>query len=344
MHYRNWSFLLLVSWGTLLSPASIASTLSPDSIGVERRNGEVYVLHRVDRGETLFSISRRYNSSVQSIKGLNPNVDIEELSIGDTLRAPLFPELSQGEKTLHTVQEGETLYQLAKQYEITTDQIKTWNALGLEPLKIGQMIAIYQPQPAREQLETNRYLTHQVQEGETLYAIARAYQVPVSELMERNNLATESIKFGQLLAIREKAPPLIPQMKVEPTVSTVPVPTRRISRSEALRQERKHYERIRQEEEETIASYTKVSDNGFASVIEGKLNTKKYLALHRSAPVGTILRVRNEMNDVSIFVRVVGKLPDTGMNNKLSIRLTQSAYDKLGGINQRFPVEISYVK
>jgi len=373
MHYRNWlksvlksiSLLSLQKGGTpwssqgkavargrglltstafLLSLTTQAHTFSPDSVGLERRNGEVYVLHQVDQGETLFSISRRYGLSTQEVKKLNPNADVENLSIGDTLRALLFPELSRGEKTLHTVQEGETLYRLAKQYEVTTDQIKTWNALGLEPLKISQVIAIYQSQPQPKEIDTSRYLTHQVQEGETLYAIARAYQVPVAELMKRNELETESIKFGQLLTIREKTPPLIPEIKVEPTVSTVPVPTRRIGRSEALRQERKRYERIRQEEEETIASYTKVSDNGFASVIEGKLNTKKYLALHRTAPVGTVLRVRNEMNDMSIFVRVVGKLPDTGMNNKLAIRLTQSAYDKLGGINQRFPVEITYVK
>ncbi|MEM9675707.1 MAG: peptidoglycan-binding protein, partial [Bacteroidota bacterium] len=166
----------------------------------------------------------------------------------------------------------------------------------------------------------------------------------VSELMERNDLETESINLGQILTIREKNPVPVPVVKVEPTVSTVNTPVRRISRSEALRMEKERYERIQREEAETLASYKKVTSNGFASVIEGKLNTKKFLALHRSAPVGTILRVRNEMNDMSIFVRVVGKLPDTGVNNNLEIRLTQSAYDKLGGINERFPAEITYVE
>ncbi|MEM6842989.1 MAG: LysM peptidoglycan-binding domain-containing protein [Bacteroidota bacterium] len=335
---------ILIGLFLLPTIAVQATSLSPDSVGLERRNGETYVLHQIDRGETLFSLSRRYRVSIQEIKEANPEKEISSLPLGDTLRAPLFPELSRGEKTLHTVQEGETLYRLAKQYEVTTEQIKNWNTLGLESLKINQLIVIYHSQPLITAVDTTRYLTHQVQEGETLYAISRAYQVPIAELLERNNLETESIKFGQLLTIREKNPVPIPEVKVEPTASTARTPTRRMSRSEALRRERERYERIRQEEEETIASYNKVSSNGFASVIEGKLNTQKYLGLHRTAPVGTILRVRNEMNDMSIFVRVVGKLPDTGVNNNIEIRLTQSAYDKLGGINRRFPVEITYVE
>lgn len=345
MLYRKLYFLLLTGFGCLLSIASSAALPAAlDSVGVERHDGEIFVQHMIDQGETLFSVSRQYDVSIQEIKALNPERDVNKLSIGDTLRIPMFPALSRGQKVLHTVQEGETLYRLAKQYEVTTDDIKTWNALGLEPLKINQTIVIYQPLPEKELPDPERYLTHEVREGETLYAISRVYQEPLVDVMRRNELETENIKLGQILIIREKNPIPMPQVKVEPTASTVSTPPTRISRSEALRQERERYEGIRREEAETIASYEKVSSNGFASVIEGNLNTKKYLALHRSAPVGTILRVRNEMNDISIFVRVVGKLPDTGVNNKLEIRLTQSAYDKMGGINERFPVEITYIE
>jgi rare lipoprotein A (peptidoglycan hydrolase) len=82
---------------------------------------------------------------------------------------------------------------------------------------------------------------------------------------------------------------------------------------------------------------------GLASPIAGKTDTQKYLALHRTAQVGTIIQVRNEMNNLSVFVRVVGKLPNTGINDKITIRITQAAYESLGGINDRIPVEISYI-
>lgn len=344
MLYRNLLLLLGIGLSSLLPTVSFALTSASDSVGIERRNGEVFVQHMIDRGETLFSISQQYDVSIQEIKGFNPERDVNQLAIGDTLRVPLFPALSRRKKAVHTVQEGETLYRLARKYEVTTEEIKAWNALGSAPLKINQSIVIYHPLPKADRLDPDRYVLHEVKESETLYAISRSYQVPLNDLMKLNKLDTENIKLGQTLIIREKNPMPIPVVKVEPTASTVSTPVPRVSRSEALRQERERYERIRREEKETIASYNKVSSNGFASVIEGDLNTQKFLGLHRTAPVGTILRVRNEMNDMSIFVRVVGKLPDTGVNNKLEIRLTQSAYDKLGGINQRFPVEITYVE
>jgi rare lipoprotein A (peptidoglycan hydrolase) len=69
---------------------------------------------------------------------------------------------------------------------------------------------------------------------------------------------------------------------------------------------------------------------------------KKYLVLHRTAPVGTIMRIKNEENDITIFARVVGTLPETGDHSKLVIKLSQAAFDQLKAVNSRFPVEILY--
>lgn len=69
-----------------------------------------------------------------------------------------------------------------------------------------------------------------------------------------------------------------------------------------------------------------------------------YLALHRTAPMGTILKVRNEMNNREVFVRVQGKLPDTALTDKVIIRISRSAYDRLGAIDPRFRVEVTYYK
>ena len=71
---------------------------------------------------------------------------------------------------------------------------------------------------------------------------------------------------------------------------------------------------------------------------------RKYLALHRTAPMGTILKVRNEMNNREVFVRVMGKLPETAVNDKLVIKISKSAYDRLGAIDPRFRVEVTYYK
>jgi hypothetical protein len=89
--------------------------------------------------------------------------------------------------------------------------------------------------------------------------------------------------------------------------------------------------------------FPKVIEAGLAESISDSGDTEGYYALHRSAPVGTILQVRNEMNNLSVFVKVVGKLPDTGANDKLVVKITQKAYERLAAVDRRFRVEVTYL-
>jgi hypothetical protein len=97
-----------------------------------------------------------------------------------------------------------------------------------------------------------------------------------------------------------------------------------------------------------ISESTKNSDEvveaGIAELIEGTEGNRKYLALHRTAPVGTILKIRNEMNNREVFVRVMGKLPENALTDKLIIKISRSAYDRLGAIDPRFRVQLTYYK
>ncbi|WPP48503.1 LysM peptidoglycan-binding domain-containing protein [Catalinimonas niigatensis] len=348
-----------------------SSGVFEDSVGIDRIAGEVYIIHRVFPGETLFALSRKYNTQLDEIRKINSSVDVDNLSIGDSLRVPLFPQLSQGEKTIHTVKEGETLFRISRTYNVSMDELRRWNAIGDQALSIGQPIVIYHigninevaPQPM---IDEKRYVVHTVRQGETLFAISRSYGVSVNELIQRNRLSNESIAFGQTLIIRDREVLDAAELNVSASnVNTVTIPDpvtdnrnnieeedseeeevydRRLTRAEALEQEKERIRAIRASEKKALSEYEKKSEMGFASAIEGGIDTKKFLALHRSAPVGTIIQIRNEMNNLSVFVRVVGKLPETGVNNKVSIRISQAAYEKLGGINERFPVEITYIQ
>ena len=341
-----------------------ATLVTADSIGVERIGGEMYILHQVSRGETLFSLSRRYTAEVTDIRKSNLSVDVDNLGIGDTLRVPLFPQFTQGKKSIHTVKEGETLYRLSKEYDASISDIKKWNALGRQPLAIGQQIVIYHVEHTRQNqpqnvIDEKKYVVHTVMQGETLFAISRAYDVTVKELMRRNKLADERISFGQELIIRERELLVSPELAVTASTNnapTIPEPMasreekesegvkRNLTRAEALEQEKQRIRAIRAAEKKALSDFEKKSELGFAAAIEGGVETQKFLALHRTAPVGTIIQIRNEMNNLSVFVRVVGKLPNTGVNEKVSIRITRATYDKLGGINERFPVEITYIQ
>ena len=83
-------------------------------------------------------------------------------------------------------------------------------------------------------------------------------------------------------------------------------------------------------------------ESGLGAPIENS-TTEKYLALHKTAPVGTIMQVRNIMNGQSVYVRVIGHLPETGDNANMLVRLSPRAVQKLGTSDSRFRVETNYI-
>ena len=72
------------------------------------------------------------------------------------------------------------------------------------------------------------------------------------------------------------------------------------------------------------------------------MQSDKALALHRTQPIGAMLEVRNLMNNKKILVKVVGKLPETGLNKNTLIRLTRVSFKRLGVIDPKARVEVSY--
>jgi hypothetical protein len=88
--------------------------------------------------------------------------------------------------------------------------------------------------------------------------------------------------------------------------------------------------------------YDRIVESGLAEVIDQGSESKKHLCLHRTAPIGSILQVKNEMNGSMVFVRVIGKLPDTGANDKLLLRISKKPYERLSPSGKRFQVEVSY--
>ena len=76
--------------------------------------------------------------------------------------------------------------------------------------------------------------------------------------------------------------------------------------------------------------------------IENMDDTDKYLALHKDLPIGSLIEVRNLMNNKKVYVRVVGQLPQTGLNENVIVRLTSRSFKQLGILDARARVEIVY--
>ncbi|MBO4281725.1 MAG: LysM peptidoglycan-binding domain-containing protein [Bacteroidales bacterium] len=99
---------------------------------------------------------------------------------------------------LHDVVKGETLYGLSKKYGLTVERLVEANPGTENGIQIGQRLKIY----AGEAVET---VTHKVQKGESLYAIAKKYGVKVQDLLDWNPGLTEHLSIGQPIRVRKSA-------------------------------------------------------------------------------------------------------------------------------------------
>lgn len=110
----------------------------------------------------------------------------------------------------HTVQVGETLYSIARSYDLTIPQLTSYNDISWEaPLSVGQKLRLSPPQPQQEAPQGSslsagpgNFMVHEVQPGETMYRIARQYEVTIKELMQWNEKQDFSVSVGEKLKVK----------------------------------------------------------------------------------------------------------------------------------------------
>ena len=296
---------------------SAAAKAAPiDSIGQEMRGGQRFVKHRVGAGETLTALTRRYGVTLAQLNAANPQIK-NGLGIGQIVYVP----------------------RAAARAGATAGPAKT-PAAG--------------PTPAR----------YTVRKGETLFGIASRYQLSAPELIKLNKLpAAGTVRAGQqllLAATEETAVSAATSAKAVRPAETEAIPVPRTPASPAPdkpaqvatvtpekpadREEKKDEHEDKSERSPTRAAELlgRVVESGLGASIENSV-TEKYLALHKTAPVGTIMQVKNAMNGLYVYVRVIGKLPNTGENNNILVRLSPRAVQKPGTSDSRFRVETNYI-
>lgn len=176
-----------------------------------------YFLHTVTKGQSLYSISTMYNVTMEDLIRLNPGCE-KQIRAGESLKIPQADSGSnQGKTTFHTIQAGETLYQLTLKYNVTVQAICTANpGLSASNFRIGQVISIPAQtaiQPAKENLSETAAQTssekktdwrdmHKVERKETIFSISRQYGISEEELIAANpELKKGKLKRGSFLFI-----------------------------------------------------------------------------------------------------------------------------------------------
>ncbi|SMG28353.1 DPBB and LysM peptidoglycan-binding domain-containing protein [Sphingobacterium psychroaquaticum] len=254
---------------------------------------------------------------------------------------------------IHKVESKDTYYALGRRYKAQVNAIMSANnKKNLRPgdtVKIptgrkGEALAVTKPvvnttntqkqnNTSVQTPDNNEILTsYKVGKSETLYAISRRFNTTVDEIKKLNNLTSNAVREGQMLKIpnADFQPPIIeePVVAVEPEEIDTPIieqPGR------DLGFEPSRYG-IREKKEKGIGVWM---DNL-------ETNEKSNLALHKTAPIGTILKITNPMTKSVTYAKVVGKFNDNADNQDAIVILSKSAASYIGALDRRFLIEIAY--
>jgi LysM repeat protein len=167
-----------------------------------------YINYTVKPGDTLYSIARKNNISIETLEKDNA-LTSPVLRIGQILRIRLQsgstqeveecigPDYTPPENTNYinyTVKKGDNLYNLAKKYNTSVSNILGLNNLTSSSLSIGQILKI----PSNNMVNENIYV---VKKGDSLYSIASKFNTSVNNIKNKNNLSSNVLKIGQKLKI-----------------------------------------------------------------------------------------------------------------------------------------------
>ena len=154
-------------------------------------NNSLNDYYTVVKGDTLYSIANKYGLSVDELKNYN-NLTSNTLNIGQKLLVSKRDNLN-----MYIVKKGDTLYSIANMYNVSVNDLKSVNNLVSNNLSIGQELII----PVNSNNQNLNLQTYTVKKGDTLYNIAKNYNVSVSELKSINNLSSNILSIGQKLQI-----------------------------------------------------------------------------------------------------------------------------------------------
>lgn len=182
----------------------------PNSLQSLRVDQNTAFQHTVVLGETVYSIAKMYNTTVEEVFRLNPGAreGINEGQVLTITQRRVISEEKEENYRYHTILPKETLYSVSKTYSLKPEDVMRANpGLSVETFQIGKTIRIpffesYEVIVPYEVQTTN--VTHKVGKGETLYSIAKQYNVEVAEIEKVNPMLTGGLKTNMELIVPVK--------------------------------------------------------------------------------------------------------------------------------------------
>jgi LysM repeat protein len=188
-----------------------------EDVKIETKNGQRVYVHVAQKGNTLWGLHRLYDVPVEKIVEYNAGIE-SGLQEGQVVYIPI-PIIT--EEKIHVVSAGETLYSIARKYDVDVKELSKWNPESEQGIKEGQKLKILNSKYITgEKAETvvkengktetagpvkitfnDSIVEHTVVQGETLYSISKRYIVPSETIVSFNGKRNNNIKPGEVLKI-----------------------------------------------------------------------------------------------------------------------------------------------
>ncbi|WP_347861409.1 LysM peptidoglycan-binding domain-containing protein [Salimicrobium sp. PL1-032A] len=154
--------------------------------------------HTVQAGDTLYSLARTYNTTVDTLTSLNNITDVTNIQVGQVLMLPGTEGGGDGSGSgngdSYTVKPGDTLYSISKSFGVSVSAMAEANNISNPAyIRVGQQLTV----PG-----TTSSSSYTVQAGDNMYRIALTHGVTLSDLARVNSIAPPYLIFpGQRLTI-----------------------------------------------------------------------------------------------------------------------------------------------
>jgi LysM repeat protein len=285
-------------------------------------DGKKFYIYHVQKGDSWYGIAKKYGITYPEIRIANKYSD-DKLTINEEVLIPVEKLKSNDPyydknyidskvintteiNEIHRVEKSETLFGIAKKYHVTVAEIKKWNNLKSDKLKIGQKLIV--SKTAANKIPGIKNNTN-------------------SKPLLNNNSDTEK-------EIKEPKPEMEPENKIDSYEGSGKKPGETFENGITSNDEKNKII--------FASSRKKIEEHGFATRLNDSDTNEKYFGLHRNAPPGTIIRVENSNNKKLVFIKVTGNLPPSFVNDDIIISLSKEAAEKLGAVDKKFEVDLLY--
>ncbi|MCO5934638.1 LysM peptidoglycan-binding domain-containing protein [Mucilaginibacter sp. RB4R14] len=327
--------ILLLSTVLLSISSTLFASALPDSVGVENLNGKKVILHKLDPKDNYYLLGRKYGVSPKVIQTFNNNA---KMQIGQIIKVPTERSIMETTKPVIIAQAPVVQPQTkpVQQAPVATKPVEP--APAKTPVLTQQQTVQKDEQKAvQAPATTPGTQEYKVSAHETLYSIAKRFNTTVEALTTLNKLKSTTLSPRQVLIVPNgttAAPQVQPVVATDAHVDTVKRDSTYVASAidSATHKPGSNKYGLFEKNEKGVATW----------IDDASLDPNKKLVLHRTAPIGTVMRITNPMNNRTTFAKVVGRFTDSQSTKDAVVVMTKNVAEALGALDKRFHVNISY--